>query len=179
MPRAKRDFGTKEINHCILRGINKRDLFFDNQDRYKFLKCLKEFKLKYEIKVGAFCLMPNHVHLLMHGKHEKISEFFKSVEISYAAYFNKKYERVGHLFQNRFKNKIVHDEEYLRNVVKYIHFNPEKAYIDKATNYRWSSYKDFFKKETWLDKEMILEYYDNDKKKALKNFKVQHMLMIK
>lgn len=174
MPRTKRNFGTKEINHCIIRGINKRDLFFDNQDRYKFLKCVKEFKFKYKIKIGTFCLMPNHIHLLMQGEDEDISGFFRSMQISYATYFNKKYDRVGHLFQNRFKNKIVQDLEYLKNVVKYIHYNPEKANIARATDYQWSSYKEFFKNDTWIDKKMVLEYYDSDEEKALKIFEEQH-----
>lgn len=174
MPRTKRNFGTKEINHCIIRGINKRDLFFDNQDRYKFLKCLKEFKVKHEIMIGTFCMMTNHIHILMKGENQNISAFFRSVEVSYATYFNKKYDRVGHLFQNRFKNKIVQDVEYLKNVVKYIHYNPEKANIAKVKDYQWSGYKEFFKNDTWIDKEMILEFYDNDEEKAIKMFMEQH-----
>ena len=174
MPRTKRNFGIKGINHCIIRGINKRDLFFDNQDRYKFLKCVKEFKLKHKIKLGTYSIMPNHVHFLIQGKDDNISEFFRSIQISYAIYFNKKYERVGHLFQDRFKNKVIEDINYLKNVVKYIHFNSEKANIAKAKDYQWSSYKEFLKKDTWIDKEIVLSYYDNNEENALKIFKEQH-----
>ena len=174
MPRTKRNFGNIGINHCIIRGINKRDIFFDNQDRYKFLKSIKEGKLQHNIKVGTYSLMPNHVHLLIQGKDDSISEFFRSVQVSYAIYFNKKYDRVGHLFQNRFKNKPVQDINYLKNVVKYIHFNPEKANIEKAKDYQWSSYKEFFKNGTWIDKEIVLDYYDDNPEKALMKFEEQH-----
>ena len=62
MPREKRNFGTSGLNHCIIRGINKSDVFFDEQDRYKFIKVLKEFKEKYKVEIGAYVLMQNHVH---------------------------------------------------------------------------------------------------------------------
>lgn len=174
MPRSKRYFGAIGLNHCIIRGINKRDIFFDNQDRHKFIKTLKEGKKKHNIKIGTYALMQNHTHFLIQGENKNISDFFKSIEISYATYFNMKYDRVGHLFQNRFKNKAIEDIEYLKNVVKYIHFNPEKAGIAKATDYLWSSYNEFFKEDTWIDKDIVLNFYDNDIEKALKIFEEQH-----
>jgi len=174
LPRTKRYFGTSRLNHCIIRGINKSDIFFDEQDRYKFIKVLLEFKEKHNVKIGAYVLMQNHVHLVTECDNEKISDFFHSILISYSSYFNKKYERVGHLFENRYRNKPIETEEYLRNVVKYIHFNPEKAGICKASNYKWSSYKEFFKKDTWIDKDMILYYYSENLDDAIKIFEKEH-----
>ena len=178
MPRAKRNFGISGYNHCIIRGINKGDIFYDEQDRYKFINVLKEHKQKDEVKIGTYTLMQNHVHLITKCDYEKLPIFFHSVLISYSSYFNKKYERVGHLFENRYKNKPIETEEYLRNVVKYIHFNPEKAGICSVENYKWSSYKEFFKDETWIDKDIILPYYGAEIEDSLNNFKEQHSTKI-
>lgn len=75
MPRTRRKFGTKGLNHCIMRGINKRDIFFDDQDRKKYLKLLKQNKEKYKIKLGTYVLMQNHVHLIIKGydKNEEVA----------------------------------------------------------------------------------------------------------
>lgn len=75
MPRARRKFGTKGLNHCIMRGINKKDIFFDDQDRKKYLKLLKQNKEKYKIKLGTYVLMQNHVHLIIKGydKNEEVA----------------------------------------------------------------------------------------------------------
>ena len=174
MPRNKRNFGISGYNHCIVRGINKGDIFFDEQDRYKFIDVLKEYKQKSQVKIGSYTLMQNHVHLVTKCDYDNLSNFFHSVLISYSSYFNKKYERVGHLFENRFKNKPIETEEYLRSVIKYIHYNPEKAGICLAQNYKWSSYKEFFKKETWIDKDIILPFYGEEQEEALKAFSEQH-----
>ena len=174
MPRKRRNFGTNGLNHCIVRGIDKRDIFFDDQDRRKFLKGLKEFKLKYKVKLGTYTLMQNHVHLIIQGKNENISRFFQGILVSYSSYFNNKYDRVGHLFENRFKNKVIDSEDYLKNLVKYIHFNPEKAGICQAKRYKWSGYSELFKDETWLDSDIILSHYGESLEEARKILMEQH-----
>ena len=174
MPRAARYLGEDMFNHCIIRGIDKHDIFFDDKDRIKFIKLLSQYKDKYDIKIGTYALMPNHVHLVVLGKDKNISKFFQSILISYSFYFNKKYERVGHLFENRYKNKVINTYSYMKNVVKYIHYNPEKAGISKFMDYKWSGYKEFFKKSTLIDKNMILLYYNEDVNQALKEFKQEH-----
>lgn len=176
MPRTRRKFGTKGLNHCIMRGINKRDIFFDDQDRKKYLKLLKQNKEKYKIKLGTYVLMQNHVHLIIQGEDENISKFFQSTLVSYSSYFNKKYERIGQLFQDRYKNKAIENNEYLCNVVRYVHYNPEKAGICKYYKYKWSGLKECFYKDSWLDKEIILSGYDENEKVALEKLKIQHNL---
>ena len=174
MARTKRNFGSIGLNHCIIRGIDKRDIFFDIQDRKKFLKGLKEYKEKYNICIGTYVLMQNHVHIVMQGENKDISDFFHSLLISYSSYFNKKYDRVGHLFENRYKNKMINNERYLKNVVKYIHYNPQKAGICKFNNYKWSGYQELLNQKTWLDKELIMLYYSDDIEEATKIFQNEH-----
>lgn len=174
MPRKIRKYGNSGLNHCIIRGINKCDIFFDDNDRKKFLYEVKEYKEKYNIKIGAYVLMQNHVHLVTKSEGNNLSKFFQSIQIAYSAYFNKKYERVGHLFQNRYRNKTIENAEYLKNLIKYIHFNPEKAGIGLATEYKWSSYKEFLYDEKIIDKKMILSYYSDNVEEAIEIFAKEH-----
>ena len=143
MPRNNRRYGRERLYHIMLRGINKSVIFNDDNDRRKFLKILKDTKDKYDYKLYAYCLMNNHIHMLIFDFHNKLSQIMQSITISYATYFNKKYERVGHLFQNRFKSKCVENDIYFKSLIRYIHQNPEKAGICKTDNYKWSSYREY------------------------------------
>ena len=87
--------------------------------------------------------MHNHVHLVIMDKEDRISKIIQSMAISYALYFNKRYNRIGHVFYNRFKSKYVENLPYLLNIIRYIHFNPEKARICQYSKYYWSSYHDY------------------------------------
>ena len=102
MPRKSRMFGPKKINHIVMRGINKQDIFLDKQDKEKFIKEIKNTKDKYNYELYAYVIMPNHVHLQLCDKEGNISNIMNSLQTRYVSYFNKKYERVGHLFQDRY-----------------------------------------------------------------------------
>ena len=131
MPRGARLKSSLGIYHIMIRGINKNNIFFDDMDRKTFMKYLLEFKKKYDIRILAYCLMSNHVHILVKDEHDNVSKAMQSISIKYSQYFNEKYERCGHLFQNRFKSEIVESLDYLVNVIDYIHCNPKKAGIVK------------------------------------------------
>lgn len=158
------------IYHVLIRGINKQDIFVDNQDRRKFLRELKISKQKYGYLFYAYVLMSNHVHLVICDKNDKISELIHKICTRYAIYFNKKYDRVGHVFQNRFKSICVDTEEYLKNLVRYIHKNPQKAGICLASKYNWSSYKEYIYKNNIIDVEFVLNLFSNNREKAIKEF---------
>ena len=156
----------------MIRGINKEKIFYDNQDKNKFLKILKETKERYKYEIYAYCLMNNHVHLLIFDLKNNISNCLKSLEITYALYFNKKYNRVGHLFQNRYKSKAVENERYLLKLVQYIHKNPEKAEICLTGEYEWSSFNEYLYKSKIVDCNFILTVFDND----ISKFKRFHLI---
>lgn len=160
MPRTNRKISFNNTYHIMLRGINKQNIFNDNLDRNKFLRALKETKERYQYKLYAYCLMNNHVHLLICDSKQKISSIIQSLAIKYSLYFNKKYDRVGHLFQNRYKSKCVENKRYLLNLIRYIHQNPEKANLATTKDYRWSSFKEYFSKSTFIDESDILELFD-------------------
>lgn len=141
MSRKPRAIG--QFFHVIVRGIGKQILFEDDSDRIKFLELLERYREETEVVIMAYCLMENHVHLMLQDESQEMSLFMKKLGISYASYYNKKYDRTGHLFQDRYKSQVIVDEIGLLNVYRYILNNPAKAFIAKASDYKWSSYKEY------------------------------------
>ena len=139
MSREPRNRILTEFNHIMLRGIGHMNIFMDEDDHQRFIETIKKFNGDREIKMHAFCLMSNHVHLLVQASPEVIPGFMKSVEVSYAQYFNSTHERVGHLFQNRYKSEAITSEQYFLAAFRYILLNPQAAGICRWEEYRWSS----------------------------------------
>ena len=170
MPRCARNIMISGFYHIMIRGVNKNIIFREDDDRKLFLRLLYYHKNKLECKIHTYCLMDNHVHLLFEDKESNISDFMRDVTSQYASEFNKKYKRVGHLYQERFKSEVVYDDTYLMRLIRYIHRNPEKAGICKTENYKWSSYKEYMNKPFIIEKEYILSKFDAEEKKAIKKF---------
>lgn len=150
--------------HVMMRGNNKERIFNYNAEKLYFIEQLKDQVEKGNIKIAAYCIMNNHVHLLLHSELENMVEALKWVNTKFAIYYNKKYERVGHVFQGRFKSEVIDSEGYLIRAIRYIHNNPVKAKIvTKAEDYYWSSYKEYIKEKNNLidteEKEMILSLF--------------------
>lgn len=157
--------------HILLRGINKQDIFLDKYDKDKFTKCLIETKEKYNYSIYSYVIMNNHVHLNIYDKEDSMSKIIHKLCTSYGMYFNKKYERVGHIFQNRFKSIGIDTEEYLLNLVRYIHRNPEKDGISKLNKYKWSSYNEYINNSKFItDIDFILDLFDTNRTKAIEKF---------
>lgn len=161
MPRQARKESISGIYHIMLRGINRQTIFHDNADRSFFLTVLKKYKETSGFRIHAFCLMPNHIHLLMETEEEPLETIFKRVGVSYAGWYNKKYERVGHLFQDRFRSENVETTQYYMTVLRYILQNPTKAGMEERPGtYRWSSYLAYEKgKGSLTDTEYALEVF--------------------
>ena len=171
MPRSSRTKSTTDVYHVILRGINRQDIFLDDQDYQKFLKELQFTKEKYNYKVYAYILMTNHIHLLIYTPNNVLSKAIQSLTIRYSLYFNKKYERCGHLFQNRFLSKNVDSESYLLHLQRYIHQNSIKGKIEHMEKYKWSSYKEYTVKRKIVDTTFILNLFSDEINKAIELFK--------
>ena len=153
MARKARIYCESGVYHVMLRGINRQDIFESEKDYIKFLYEIRRVAfpvdetgrpMKPGLVVYAYCLMPNHVHLLVKELDVKISDAIKCISGSYAGYFNLKYEHVGHLFQDRFRSEIVNDMEYFVTLLRYIHQNPiAGGLVDNVKDYRWSSWREF------------------------------------
>jgi len=163
LPRISRRKSQSDVYHCILRGINKQDIFFEEKDYLKFQDIIRKTKETYLYQLYSYVLMPNHIHLEIKDKNQKLSQTMHSIETSYANYFNRKYERKGHVFENRFQSKNVENDFYRFNLVRYIHQNPLKAGISKMEQYQWSSYFEYFRNEKIGEKKIQKtgDEYDN------------------
>ncbi|HCR35417.1 hypothetical protein A2130_03160 [Candidatus Woesebacteria bacterium GWC2_33_12] len=180
------------IYHIYNRGVEKRKIFMDEQDHKVFLTYLKEYlsaplqgetlqsrslwsKYFSEIELLAFCLMPNHVHLLIKQKNkDSIKKFTQSIFTRYTMYFNKKYDRTGSLFQGAYRATNVVNKDYLLDITRYIHRNPLKI-TKKLTDY-YSSYAHYlnFFNIPWLKNKEVLDYFNESsfiKSKNIKSYK--------
>ncbi|MEW5952564.1 MAG: transposase [Bacillota bacterium] len=175
MPRRPRIYSKTGIYHVIVRGNEKRKIFLDDEDRNKYFYYLIETKKVQEYTLYGYCLMDNHIHLLLYTKNNDISGLMKRINTRYAVYFNKKYDRVGHLFQDRYKSEAVEDERYLLAVLRYIHDNPVKAGLSEhPSNYNWNSYNAYILEKSrfreLLSIEPILNIFSKDLNKAIDLF---------
>ena len=151
MPRQARALSEFGYMHLIVRGIGRQIIFEEAEDYQRFLTTLERFCGETEVKLSAYCLMENHVHLLVSDPKGNVPLLMKKLGVSYSRYFNGKYKRSGHLFQDRYLSEIVEDDAYLLMVFRYILNNPQKAGICEASNYPWSSYGQYENSATFID----------------------------
>ena len=163
MPRKARIKSSTGIYHVIMRGINRQRIFEDEEDYKKYLWELKRFQEICGYQLYAWCLMPNHIHILIREGNEPLEQVFRRIGASFIYWYNMKYERIGHLFQDRYKSEPVEDSAYLLTVVRYIHQNPVKAGICKKTaDYRYSSYSEYLNGGALLTRDMLLKQISID-----------------
>lgn len=142
MARTARLKSVSGMYHIMARGLNKQDIFLDVGDRMHYLDTLMQVKQKTNCQVYAYCLMSNHVHLLLaEGSDSGVGEFMQRLGSSYVLWFNHKYERLGYLFHDRFRSEAIETNDSVREVMRYIHQNPVKAgMVASCGQYVWSSY---------------------------------------
>ncbi len=156
MPRAARRKSESNIYHVILRSINKQQLFEDDEDRDKLLSVLRECKELSGFELYAYCLMSNHIHFLLKTGKEELETVFRRIGARFVYWYNTKYGRVGHLFQDRYKSEAVEDDAYFLTALRYIHQNPVKAGLCVSPKeYQYSSYPHFFE-DKLIDSAFVL-----------------------
>ncbi len=174
MPRYARKKSESGISHVMLRGINKQTIFEDDEDRERFLETIERYKAKSKYEIYGYCLMDNHVHLLLKETEEPISTIIKRICSSYVYWYNWKYERCGHLFQERYKSETVEDDGYLLTVLRYIHQNPVKAGLSKnIKEYKWSSYNEYISKPAIVDTGFVQQIFSINWEKVISSF-IEH-----
>ena len=156
MARPLREISSTGIYHVMLRGINRQVIFEHPVDYRKFidLLCLMVSPsdelgraLPSLCRIYAYCLMPNHIHMIIQEKSENLSTVIHRIATAYALYYNMKYERCGHLFQDRFKSEPVNDEAYFVTLLRYVHQNPVAGGLCKhVVDYEWSSWGEYIGK---------------------------------
>lgn len=147
----------------MLRGVNQQQIFEDGEDCDKFLQVLKDCKAISEFKLFAYCLMGNHIHILLQETNEPIELLMKRIATRFVYWYNIKYQRVGHLFQDRFKSEPIENDAYFLTVLRYIHQNPIKAGICKTVaDYENSSYNEYFKSSDLIDSDFVFDLISKD-----------------
>lgn len=145
MPRTARIDIPGLLYHVIVRGIERRDIFMDDEDRHSFVQRLSSLLEKTETCCLAWALLSNHFHLLLRPSCGKLSTFMRRLLTGHAVAFNLRHQRSGHLFQNRYKSIICQEDEYLLQLIRYIHLNPLRAKmvadLGELNRYRWSGHR--------------------------------------
>lgn len=142
MPRRSRIYTNVGKYHVIIRGNNKQLLFIEREDYLFFLNRLKKYSTQMNIDIYAFCLMNNHVHLLIGNAFGiNLGKFVQKITNSYVYFFNRKYDRSGHLFQGRYKSQPVENDLYFKTVFRYILKNSDTRTSGGYKNYLWNSYR--------------------------------------
>jgi len=183
MARALRIKYENALYHITSRGNERRNIFADDHDRDFFLKTLKESLNTYHVILYSYVLMSNHFHLLLETPLANLSEFMRQFNITYTSYYNRKYNRVGHLYQGRYKSILVQKDNYLHILSRYIHLNPLRVVkmenvplIEKEKflkNFKWSSLKGYLNKDntqSFVDYQTILSEYGGDNPKGRNNY---------
>lgn len=164
MPRTNRKPSVSQTYHVMVRGVNREAIFREKRDYRKFLSILSQIKQDQSFELYAFCLMNNHIHLLIHELQSPLSASMHKINARYASWFNSKYERVGHLFQNRFRSEAIETTSYALNVLRYIHLNPVKAgLVNAPEDFSWSSCQKYYQpcssRHPLVDTEYLLGFF--------------------
>ncbi|MFT3970190.1 MAG: transposase [Micropruina sp.] len=156
MARQPRRSSETGVHHVMLRGVNRDVIFLEDDDYEQFLRALQDTKAASGCAVLAYCLMTNHVHLVLHTESEPIGAVMKRLGVRYANRFNRKYGRVGHVFQDRFASKPIEDDAYLSAVLPYIWNNPVVAGMaTRPEDYPWSSRRWLGRASLLVDHELL------------------------
>lgn len=173
MARKPRIHYTGAFYHVIVRGNGRQDIFFDDGDRYRFYLLLQEGAERYHHSIHAFCLMTNHVHLLVQVADVTLSRIMQNLSFRYTRWANWRQGKSGHLFQGRYKAILVDADEYLLELVRYLHLNPVRTGMAKdPIEFPWSSHRAYCGKEKfpWLSTDFTLSAFGRRTDTARKKF---------
>ena len=176
MPRVARKKSSESIYHIMARSISEIDLFQCDEDKYYYISLVKRYVEKFKCSVYSYCMMSNHMHLFIDPKGTDISLFMLSLNTAYVSYYNRKYKRIGHLFQGRFASILVDSDLYAMTLSAYIHNNSKdiEGYSGKEYTYQYSSYGFYLgirnDEFDLIDKGFVLEHFSKDPEKAAKKY---------
>ena len=179
MARQARKKSESGIYHVMLRGSERRPVFLNDEDKQRFVEIILQKKQGSACRLYAFCILDNHVHMVFQEVRQPLDTLMKRIGVTYAAYFNKKYDRIGPVFQDRFRSEAIEDEPYLLSVIRYVHNNPVKLAGDFTINYPWSTYSWYmgYRPDAVLLPEMeeTLHLFSANRHRALQLFSEFHL----
>ncbi len=162
MARHARKKSSTQTYHVVIKGADRQLLFEESKDYIKYLDILEFYKDQLKFEIYAYCLMSNHVHLLLrHPNTVSLESIFRHINTTYACWFNAKYDRTGFVQDGRYYSEPVESDNALLTIVRYIHYNPSKAGLENfpGSGYQWSSFNDYTRKTAGLtDTALVLRY---------------------
>lgn len=161
------------VYHVTARGNDRNLIFRDDEDRRVYLGRLAHYGRRFSVRILAYCLMPNHVHLALRRGCFPLSRFMAGLQSSYTQWFNRRHRKSGHLFQGRYKAFLVQEDPYLLALVRYIHLNPVKAGLAATPeSYAWSSDRHYRRSPApdWLDSSQVLEMLRSTRRLAARGY---------
>ena len=176
MPRSARLDAPGVLHHIIIRGIERRQIFKDDNDREDFLARLEKLLPVTQTSCFAWALIPNHAHFLLRTGNVPIATLMRRLLTGYAVYFNHRHKRSGQLFQNRYKSILCQEDSYLLELVRYIHLNPFRTglvkRLDELNNYPYCGHSSLMGNETrdWQDADYVLSYFGKQRHSARKHY---------
>jgi len=177
MPRQARLDAPGTLHHVMVRGIEGSDIFRDNDDRENFLSRVGLVTKATGTRILAWALMANHAHLLLLSAPSGLPSFMRRLLTGYAVWFNRRHQRAGHLFQNRYKSIVCEEDTYLLELVRYIHLNPLRGRIVKGLEeletYPWSGHGVIVGKieSEWQAREYVLSQFGKRERQAVRAYK--------
>jgi len=171
MPRSARQESSTGLYHIVMRGNNRDWIFKNPKDKRALLDMLFKQEKEMRLQLLAWCIMDNHVHIVLKAELEDLMIAMKKINVSYAMRYNLKNNRVGHVFQDRFKSQPIENDEYLLQVIRYVHQNPVKAnMVLEIKDYEWSSYRTYLIIEAFeehIEMKFIMDYFENEESKYI------------
>ncbi|SCZ78402.1 transposase [Acidaminobacter hydrogenoformans] len=180
MARKLRNLQTDMVYHVVCKGNNGEYVFGKDEDKWMFVKILKKYRLKYDFELYAYCIMDNHVHLLIKMGETMLSRVMQGISQSFTQKFNRKYERSGHVFGGRYFSSECETTQSTMAAMAYIHLNPFKAGKTKGLDYAWSSHFAYSKGlvKVWFDNVGLLKRF-KDKLQSAKEIYLEHLEQFK
>jgi putative transposase len=177
MPRQARLDAPGTLHHVMIRGIEGANIFRDDKDREHFLSRLGEIGKATGTRILAWALMDNHVHLLLFSGSSGLPSFMRKLLTGYAVWFNRRHQRAGHLFQNRYKSIVCEEDRYLLELVRYIHLNPMRSHVvrnlEELDTYHWSGHGVLVGKvrHDWQERGYVLNRFGRVEKQSIRAYR--------
>lgn len=176
MPRIARKNLGSGFFHVMVQGIKKEKIFYKREYKEKYIQLMKIFKEKQKIELVNYCVMDNHVHIIIYTEDiEELTKFMERLNTTYAINYNKAENRVGYVYRNRFESKEIYNQDYLTKCIKYVHMNPVKAQITKTEGeYKYSSYNDYINKKGIVTNELLQKIFNSEYNYLKKFLKIEY-----
>jgi putative transposase len=162
------------LYHVTSRGNERKDIFKDDIDRERFLEIVADYHDRFDILIHAYVLMGNHYHLVLETPRGNLVKIMHGINGAYTNWYNRKYDRIGHLFQGRYRALLVDKDSYLLELSRYVHLNPVRAGIsDRPEEYPWSSFPGYVRKEketAWVEYAWVLSQFGNHPERCRKKY---------